>query len=157
MFRLAAGNRRRDRGRGDAAVDPKADQRQPPRTEMPPLQLLDELGDQPLERLARRFGMRRRLLEPEQGSRRRSEGNGGQRFGLAPQRAVERIDRIVRLAEAAGERAPLDPGERADGLKPEPLERARSLPAAAAAPQPAGRRKLRQPVSLPQMIAGASP
>ena len=35
MLRLAAGDRGRDRRLGDAAVDPKAGQRQPPRAEMP--------------------------------------------------------------------------------------------------------------------------
>ena len=82
--------------------------------EMAPLQLLDEVGDQPLERLGRRFGMRRRLFQLEQGARRPVGRNGGQRLGLAAERPVERIDGIVRVAEAPCQRPPLDPGQRAD-------------------------------------------
>ena len=43
----------------DAAVDPVAGQRQPPRAELPRLQLPDQFGHQQLERLAGRLGVRR--------------------------------------------------------------------------------------------------
>ena len=51
MVRLAAGNRGRDRSRGGGAVDPIAGERQAPRAEMALLELADQGGDQPLERL----------------------------------------------------------------------------------------------------------
>ena len=81
-------------GDGDAAVDPIAGQRQPPRAEMPLLELAHQLGDQPLERLARGFGMGRRLLEPKRRARRRIGRRGGQRLVLAAQHPVERIDHV---------------------------------------------------------------
>ena len=72
-------------GDGDASVDPEAGQRQPPRTQLPPLKLLDEVGDQPLERLGRSLGMRRRLFQPEQGARRPARcGTAVSGSGLRP-------------------------------------------------------------------------
>ena len=52
------------------------------------------LGDQPFERLARSFGMGRRLLQPKRRARRRLGRRGGQRLILAPEQPVERIDDI---------------------------------------------------------------
>ncbi len=116
MLRLAARNARRDRRDSGAAVDPEAGQRQPPRAEMTPLQLLDKVGNQPFESLRRGFRMGRRLLQFQERARRPGSGDGGQRLRLAAERAVECIDRIVGLAETASERAPLDSGQGADGL-----------------------------------------
>ena len=56
----------------------------PPRTEVPPLQLLDEVGDQPFERLARRFRVRRRLFQLEQCARRSRGGTAVSGSGLRP-------------------------------------------------------------------------
>ena len=56
-----------------------------------------------------------------------SIGFGGERVGLAPKRAVERVQWIVGLAEPPGEAAPLDPGQGPDGLEAEPLESPRRL------------------------------
>ena len=121
MRRLSVRNARRGRSHCSAAVDPKADQRQPTRAELPSLKLLDEIGDQPLESLHRSFRVRRRLFQLEQGARRAGSGYGGQRLRLAAKRAVERVDRIVRIAETAGKRAALNSSQHADGLQPQPL------------------------------------
>jgi len=64
MLRFAARNRCGDTSDSGAAVDSETDQRQPPRAEMPLLQLPDEIGDQSLERLGRGLGVGRRFLEP---------------------------------------------------------------------------------------------
>ena len=84
MLRIAAGDGGRDRRHGDAAVDPIAGERQPPSAQMALLKLAHQLGNQPLERLTRRFRMRRRLFEPKHGARRRIVWRGGQRVGLRP-------------------------------------------------------------------------
>src|SRR6478672_4321491 len=104
MVRLAAGNRGGDRRDRDAAVDPEARQRQPARAEMALLQLADEAGDQPFERLARGFGMSRGFFELDQAARRRVVGYRGQRLRLAAEQPVERKDNILFAFEPARER-----------------------------------------------------
>ena len=83
MLRLAAGNRRRDRSVGDAAIDAIAGERQPPRAEMALLQLAHQFGDQPLERLGWCFDISRGLLEAQRGAWRRIVRRGGQRLRFA--------------------------------------------------------------------------
>ena len=91
---IAAGDRRCDARLGDAAVDAEAAERQPPSAEMPFLKLRDELGNQPLERLRGRFGMRCGFLEPQRRARRRFDGRRGQRLRLAADQPIERVDDI---------------------------------------------------------------
>jgi hypothetical protein len=104
MLRLAAWDRGCDSGRGKAAVDSEAVQRQPPRAEVPLLQLSDEARDQPFEGLACGFRMCCRFLQPECRSRRRVVGRGGERFGLLAKRSVERIDDVLGSPKAPRER-----------------------------------------------------
>ena len=59
MLRLAAGNGRRDGGHGDASIDAETRERQPPRTQMPLLQLGDQERNQSFECLGRGLGMGR--------------------------------------------------------------------------------------------------
>ena len=90
-----------DAGAGDAAIDPVAGQMQPPRAELPVLQLPRKIGHQPIERLRRGFGMGRRLGQP--GASRAAADQWALAVSgssLTPQRPVERMQRIIRLAEA---------------------------------------------------------
>ncbi len=123
MLRLAAGNRGGDTCFGNAAVDAIAGQRQPPRTEMALLELLDQIRGQSLERLGCGLGMGRWLLKLDQRARRRIGRRRGQRFILAPEHPVERIDDIFRTAETPREREAGHVEKRADRLEAEPFER----------------------------------
>ena len=91
---------------------------------MPLLQLPNQFGNQPLKRLPGGFGMHRRLLQPEGRTRRRVGYDRGQRFGLAAERAIERIDHILRAPEPPRQRKPRHVHQRADGLQAQPFERA---------------------------------
>ena len=72
MLRLAARDGRRDARERDAAVDPEPGAATAAaRRDAAPASCAHELGDQPLERLGRRFGMSRRLLQPKRCARRR--------------------------------------------------------------------------------------
>ena len=122
LARCQRAPRRRDR---DLAIDTVARQHQPPRAELPRLELGHQLRHQQVERLARRLGMDHRLGQPQQGARHRLERRRGERLVAPPERAVERVERIVGLAKPPRQAPPLDPGERADRLQPQPLERSR--------------------------------
>src|SRR4051794_13891814 len=90
MLRIAT----RDGGGGarlrNAAVDAKTAERQPPCAEVPFLQLPDEIGDQPRERLPCRFGVHHRLFKLEQRPRRRIGGGSRQWRRAAGGRAGRR-------------------------------------------------------------------
>ena len=66
-----------------------------------------------------------RLGQAEGGARRRLARRRGERFGLAPEHPVERVERIVRLAKPPRQAPPRHPGELADGLEAEQFERPR--------------------------------
>ena len=121
MLRLAAGDRCRYVGGGGAAVDTEAGQRQLPGAEPPLLELGDEAGDQPLQRLRGRPDMRRRLLQPQGDPRWALIGDGDQRLRRAARDPVERIDHRPVL-EAPGQRQPRHGQQRPDRLQAEPLE-----------------------------------
>src|SRR6185437_7028149 len=104
MLRLAAGDAGRDRGDRGAAVDSIADERQATSAQMPLLKFADEQGDEPLERLRRRFGMGSWFLQPKRRAGRRLGWRGGQRLGLAAERPVERIDDILPTAKPPRQR-----------------------------------------------------
>ena len=73
----------RDRRRRRPAVDPEADERHRRAPSRRCCQLAGRGRDQPLQRLARRFGMRRPARPAGHGARRRLGRGGGQRLGLA--------------------------------------------------------------------------
>ena len=122
------GMRGRGRRLADLAVDPKAGQRQPPRAQ-PPLLPAARTSGRPAAPAPGRStagsatGSASRSSARGGGSARR----GGQRLGLAPERAVERVERIVGLAKPPRQAPPRHPGQRADGLEAKPLERPRRL------------------------------
>ena len=117
MPRITAGDRRCDARLGNAAVDTKTGQRQPPCAKMLLLKLAHELGDQPLERLARRLRMVRRLFQPQRRARRKIGRNSRQRLGFPAQLAIERINHILAVTETSREREPGYLHQRTDGLK----------------------------------------
>ena len=124
MLRLAAGNRRRDRCRGNAAVD--ADSRCSASRRAPRWRS-SNCADESRGSAARAPGWPLRggspVLPAEARARRRIGRRGGQRLGLAAQRPVERVDDILGSAEAPRERKPRHSSKGADGLETEPLER----------------------------------
>lgn len=122
MRRFAAGDCSGDTRNPDAAVDPKAGEAEAAGAQPPVLELHDKLRHQPLERLACRFRICRRLFQPKNGSRRRLVASGGQRLGLSAERTVERIDDIVRAPEPPRQCQPRQAGKRSDHLQPKPLE-----------------------------------
>jgi hypothetical protein len=77
--------------------------------------------------MACRFGMRRRFLEPKRRPRRRIARDRRQRLRLAAERAVERVDHVFRPPEPPRQRKSRHVKQRADGLEPEPLERAHGV------------------------------
>ena len=86
--------------------------------EVPLLQLADEIGNQPFERLGRSLRMRRRFLEPNERARRRIGRRSGQRLRLVSEGAVECIDHIFRSPEPPRQGQPRNAEQRADGLQP---------------------------------------
>ena len=79
------------------------------------------------------LGIGDRLGQADRGARRRLARRRGQRFGLAPEHAVERVERIVGLAKAPRQAPPRHPGELADGLQAQAIRASASAPAEAAA------------------------
>ena len=125
MLGLAARQRGRRRRHRNLAIDAIAAQHQPPHAEPPLRQYCDQFGHQQVERLARRARIGDRLGKADSSARRRLARRGGERFGLAPEHPVERVERIVRLAKAPRQAPPRHSGKLADGLQPEQLERPR--------------------------------
>jgi hypothetical protein len=92
------------------------------RAEILLLNLSNQFGDQPPERLRSGFGMGRWFLQAKRGTRRRVGGLGSQRFRLATEHSVERIDDIVGSPEPPCERQPRNVHQCADGLEAKPFK-----------------------------------
>ena len=125
MLGLAALQRGRRRRHRDLAIDAITAQDEPPHAEPPLRQYCDQVGHQQVERLARRARIGDRLGKADSSARRRFARCRGERFGLAPEHPVERVQGIVRLAKPPRQASPRHPGKLADGLQPEQLQRPR--------------------------------
>ena len=125
MLRFAAGNRGRDRRDRNAAVDPKAGQRQPPRAEMPLLAAARTSSG--INRSSAWVAASGWVAGSSSRATRAAADSAGAAVSgsaLRPSSRSSASTTLSRPAEPPRQRQPRHPDQRADGLEAQPFERA---------------------------------